>query len=212
MAKNRERKVLSRPHKRPSQARSQFTVQALYEAFVRIWRRQGPAAAGMRAIAEEAGYAVGTLYEYFPNRQAVLSGYFRYCLDDVCRRLREANDEVGATRPWEERLRSMVAATLDVDTPAPYFDADMLLLEADVADGPQHRRAFAMLCETWRLQLSSWPDLPTPSDDVIETLVVHAWGARRYAILLGRRESTWRDVDRTSAMLAALLTTAQAPA
>ena len=52
-------KPLPQPHKRPSQARAVFTVNTLYEGFVRIWRRDGPDAATTRAIAEESGYAVG---------------------------------------------------------------------------------------------------------------------------------------------------------
>lgn len=55
------------PHKRPRQRRSRFTVDAIYDAFVRIWSRDGPASVTMRNIALESGFAIGTLYEYFPN-------------------------------------------------------------------------------------------------------------------------------------------------
>ena len=67
-----------KPLKRPAQARPRFTVQAIYDAFVRIWQRDGSAGVATRAVALETGVAVGTLYEYFPNKQALLSGYVRY--------------------------------------------------------------------------------------------------------------------------------------
>jgi len=204
MSKAPARKALPRPHKRPSQARSRFTVQVLYEAFVRIWRRDGPRAASMRAVAAEAGYAVGTLYGYFPNREALLSGYFRHCLDDLCRRLREADAQADASASWQERLRRLVAVTLDEPRRAPYFDSDMLLSEAAIADAAQHRRAFSLLCDTWYALMSSWPDLPALDRAVVDTLVTMLWGGRRYAILLGRRRSSSEEVQRATSMAAAL--------
>ena len=72
----------AKPLKRPSQRRAKFTVQAIYEAFVRIWQRDGAQAATTRAVALEAGCSVGTLYEYFPNKEALLSGYVQH-LDGV---------------------------------------------------------------------------------------------------------------------------------
>jgi len=71
----------AKPLKRPSQRRAKFTVQAIYEAFVRIWQRGGAQAATTRAVALEAGCSVGTLYEYFPNKEALLSGYVRHTIE-----------------------------------------------------------------------------------------------------------------------------------
>src|SRR5688572_19056795 len=71
----------AKPLKRPSQARARFTVQAIYDAFIRIWRKQGWEHLTTRAVALETGISVGTLYEYFPNKQALLSGYVRHGMD-----------------------------------------------------------------------------------------------------------------------------------
>lgn len=64
-----------KPHKRPTQARAKFTVEAIYQAFVRIWMRDGWQRLTTREVALEAGFAVGTLYDYFPSKEALLSGY-----------------------------------------------------------------------------------------------------------------------------------------
>jgi AcrR family transcriptional regulator len=205
MARRSSTKPLPSPHKRPKQARSQFTLQALYDAFVRIWRRGGWGAVSMRSLAAEAGYAVGTLYEYFPNREAMLSGYYRYCLDSLSERLRELDAAAGAGTPWPARLRGLVSVTFDEARKAPYFDAEMLLLESTIADAAQHRKAFARLCDTWQALLASWPDLPALDRNTIELLVTTLWGARRYGIILGQRRATASDVDRATAMLVALL-------
>ena len=203
MRKDSSPKRPPRPHKRPSQARSQFTVQTLYDAFVRIWSRSGPEAVTMRTVAEASGYAVGTLYEYFPNREALLSGYVRHCLEDLCRRMLEADGD--STLPWRARLRRVVGEALDENHAAPYFDSHMVLLESTIADGQDHQKAFTRLCETWQTLLRGWPDLPPVDDAVVELLLLNLWGGRRYAILLGRRDLRPSDIDRTAAMVAALL-------
>lgn len=159
----------------------------------------------MRSLAAEAGYAVGTLYEYFPNREAMLSGYYRHCLESLGERLRERDAAVSAGAPWPVRLRELVAVTLDEARVAPYFDAEMLLLESTIADAAQHRKAFARLCNTFQALLASWPDVPALDRNTIELLVTTLWGARRYGIILGQRRATPADVERMTAMLVALL-------
>jgi AcrR family transcriptional regulator len=66
----KDNKPLS-PRKDPSQARSRVTVQSILEGAARVFRRDGWNATTNR-IAEEAGVSIGTLYEYFPNKQALL--------------------------------------------------------------------------------------------------------------------------------------------
>src|SRR5471030_1801070 len=79
----------AKPLKRPSQARALFTVEAIYQAFVRIWQRDGWAKLTTRAVALESGFAVGTLYDYFPSKEALLSGYVRMCVETLLRQLDE---------------------------------------------------------------------------------------------------------------------------
>jgi AcrR family transcriptional regulator len=61
------------PRKRPTQERSQHTVAAILEACVRVLDRDGDALTTTR-VAELAGVSVGTLYQYFPNREALING------------------------------------------------------------------------------------------------------------------------------------------
>ncbi|WP_230626125.1 TetR/AcrR family transcriptional regulator [Cupriavidus necator] len=78
----------SKPLKRPSQQRAHFTVNAIYDAFVRIWRRHGWDGVTTRAVALEAGFSVGTLYEYFPSKEALVSGYVRHTVETLLDRRR----------------------------------------------------------------------------------------------------------------------------
>ena len=56
----------------PTQARARHTIETIFEATARIIEREGAAALNTNRIAERAGISIGTLYEYFPNREAIL--------------------------------------------------------------------------------------------------------------------------------------------
>jgi AcrR family transcriptional regulator len=58
--------------KRPSQARSRETVAAIVEAAARVFEAHGYAAGTTNRIAERAGVSIGSLYEYFPNKDAIV--------------------------------------------------------------------------------------------------------------------------------------------
>lgn len=61
------------PRKKPSQSRSQATVDVILDAAARIFVETGFDAATTNAIAERAGVSIGSLYQYFPNKLALLA-------------------------------------------------------------------------------------------------------------------------------------------
>lgn len=67
----RRRPVIS-PRKEPSQARSTQLVADVLAAAVRVLERDGAAGFNTVRVAEKAGVSVGSLYQYFPNKQAIL--------------------------------------------------------------------------------------------------------------------------------------------
>jgi AcrR family transcriptional regulator len=66
------RRRTASPRKPPQQQRSRETVSAVLDATIRIFEQEGPEAATTSRIAEVAGVSVGTLYQYFANRDAIL--------------------------------------------------------------------------------------------------------------------------------------------
>jgi len=176
---------LAKPLKRPSQARAQFTVQAIYDAFVRIWQRDGWAKLTTRAVALETGISVGTLYDYFPNKQALLSGYVRHCIDALLARV-QTEVVQASTLPWRERVRRLVQLSCGVEAPGlPHFDHDMLMLESQIAEPKHHRRVYEELVGAWQAVLAACTDLPQQPDPArVRSLVLAAWGGRRYLLLL----------------------------
>src|ERR1700735_5848589 len=58
--------------KRPRQERSTQLVADVLEAAVRVLAREGAPSFTAARVAEEAGVSVGSLYQYFPNKEAIL--------------------------------------------------------------------------------------------------------------------------------------------
>jgi AcrR family transcriptional regulator len=61
-----------KPRKTPSQARSKATVEAILGAAAHVFGGDGYAGATTDRIAARAGVSVGSLYQYFPNKDAIL--------------------------------------------------------------------------------------------------------------------------------------------
>lgn len=59
------------PRKKPLQARSAATVQAILQAAAHILETDGLAACSTNAVALKAGVSIGSLYQYFPSRDAI---------------------------------------------------------------------------------------------------------------------------------------------
>lgn len=184
----------AKPLKRPSQARAVFTVQAIYDAFVRIWRQGGWDGVSTRAVALETGVAVGTLYDYFPNKAALLSGYVRHCMEQLLR----AIEEQAVTPPGlsaEQRLRTLVRLACGADTPElPWFDGGMLALEAGIAEDKHHTRVHEELLAAWTRVFDACTDLPQrPSAQAIQAMHLAVWGGRRYGLLIGLSDTESRE-------------------
>ena len=60
------------PRKKPSQGRSRATVEALVSAAAHILEAHGLGALNTNAVAERAGVSVGSLYQYFSGKDAIL--------------------------------------------------------------------------------------------------------------------------------------------
>ena len=92
------------PRKRPAQARSRATVDAIVEAAAQVFAVLGHAQTTTDGIAERAGVSIGTLYQYFPNKDALLVALFERHLAEVevhfqalCHTLGNANTDEAVT-------------------------------------------------------------------------------------------------------------------
>ena len=73
--------------KTPSQTRALRTVDTLFEAATRILASEGEAGFTTNRIAERAGFSIGTLYQYFPSKEAIVVALVHRQRDRVLREL-----------------------------------------------------------------------------------------------------------------------------
>lgn len=100
------------PRKSPRQRRSRATVGFILEAARRILYEEGADALTTRRVAEQSGVAVGSLYQYFPNRDAILA---RLAEDEARRESEALQKHYAQIRrlPLEEHLGRAVARIVE---------------------------------------------------------------------------------------------------
>jgi AcrR family transcriptional regulator len=76
-------RVLLEPRKSPVQARSAASVDAILEATIQVLLSVGKERLTTTRVASRAGVSVGTLYQYFPNKGALLQAALKRHLDEV---------------------------------------------------------------------------------------------------------------------------------
>lgn len=105
----------AQPRKKPSQARARVLVDAIREACLRVLREEGPDALNTNRIAEVAGVSIGSLYQYFPNKEAILSEIFEEFIRREEQEIHERKAELRESlmRPLPEVLRWLVDRTAD---------------------------------------------------------------------------------------------------
>jgi AcrR family transcriptional regulator len=127
--------------KQPKQARSADLVGTILEAAAQVLAREGAARFTTARVAEKAGVSIGSLYQYFPNKAAIL---FRLQSDEW----RQTTGMLSAiledvATPPRDRLRALVHAFVRSECE----EADMRVALNDAAplyrDAPEAREAKA---------------------------------------------------------------------
>jgi AcrR family transcriptional regulator len=106
------RRPKTSPRKMASQKRSRLTVDALLGATARILIKEGYDRASTNKIAAAAGVSIGSLYQYFPSKEAVVAALIERHTQELSQLVLNALLKVSA-RPLEIGTRELVAAALD---------------------------------------------------------------------------------------------------
>jgi AcrR family transcriptional regulator len=109
---NVPRKLQTNPRKSASQERSRATVDALLEATARVLMKEGYDRASTNRIAEVAGVSIGSLYQYFPSKEALVAAVIDRHTQEVSQLTRKALVKVAA-RPIEVAAREFVSVAID---------------------------------------------------------------------------------------------------
>ncbi len=105
-------KIPTTPRKSASQTRSRLTVDALLEATARILVTEGFDHASTNKIARVAGVGIGSLYQYFPNKEALVGAVVDRHSAATMQVVRTALAKV-ALRPVDEAIAALVRVGID---------------------------------------------------------------------------------------------------
>ena len=159
------------PRKQPQQARSAELVAAILEAAIQVLVQEGAHRFTSARVAERAGVSVGSVYQYFPNKVAIL---FRLQLDEwklttamLCKILEDAD------KAPLERLRMLVHAFIRTE----FEEARVRLalndaapLYRDAAEGREMKEAWDRIFQ--RFMVEVLPQAPQAERALAGNLVI----------------------------------------
>ncbi len=103
---------LVHPRKTPSQTRSRRTVDLILEASAQLLASGGEEALTTSRIADRAGFSIGTLYQYFPNRDSILDVLIERERENSDRRIRIALAEIDRSE-IKDTIRAIVRILIE---------------------------------------------------------------------------------------------------
>ncbi|QNX04206.1 TetR/AcrR family transcriptional regulator [Acinetobacter seifertii] len=101
-------KTALKPRKSPVQARSTATIEVLHEATIQVLLKEGIVKCNTTRIAERAGVSVGSIYQYYPNRDSLLAAVLQRHLDSVAEKIEEL-----CLRYEKTSIRTLISALVD---------------------------------------------------------------------------------------------------
>jgi AcrR family transcriptional regulator len=184
--------VAFEPRKRPIQARSAVTVEAISEATIQVLLCYGEERLTTTRIAERAGVSVGTLYQYFPNKQSLLFAVLEQHMNNVAARV-EAACVSARHKPLAEMIREMVEALVDAKMERVDISVALYRVSADVGGTTLTKRASQRLWKAVEAMLQTAPDAKSPPDKfAIDIMLAAMAGAIRSLLEAGPTSATVR--------------------
>jgi AcrR family transcriptional regulator len=104
-------RTLLEPRKSPVQARSVASVDAILEATIQVLLKVGKERLTTTRVAARAGVSVGTLYQYFPNKAALLQAVLKRHMGEVTSTV-EAVCAKQKGQPLEQMATALITAFL----------------------------------------------------------------------------------------------------
>jgi AcrR family transcriptional regulator len=195
------------PRRMPRQDRSQDTVRALREAAARIFASRGYAGATTNHIAALAGVSIGSLYEYFPNKDALLVALLEEHLTAAEMLLTHtaaetlADPYAGLRDVVGRFVRAMIA--LHAHEPALHR---VLFEEAPLP--PRVRQRLARIEERVTTEVAAWcgrhPEVHRPDPQLAAAIVVQTIEALTHTLVVHRHGAL--DVDACAGEVTTLVT------
>ncbi len=157
--------------KQPKQQRSRALVDTLLEATARVLTEKGLAATTTNEIAEVAGVSVGSLYQYFPSKEALAAALIERKLELDLQHISEAAERL-KDAPFEELMAGAVRTVLDGHRQDGGLMRALLQLVPQVERDAHVRQAAAQGREVLRAVLEAHRERLRPLDLDLATFIL----------------------------------------
>lgn len=180
------------PRKTPVQARSAITVEAISEATIQVLLSHGSERLTTTRIANRAGVSVGTLYQYYPNKESVLFAALEHHLNTVLAKV-EAACEGACHKPLAEMIKEMVEAFVGAKMERADISAALYRVSADVGGPALIKQISQRMRRAVEAMLQTATDIASPPERlVIETMLAAMAGTMRSLLEAGASPSIVR--------------------
>ena len=153
------RKPLAEARKLPQQERSRIAVAAILEATTRILTEEGYEKANTNRIAERAGGSIGSLYQYFPNKESLITALMVQHSDEIITLV-----ESKLTDCYDEPVEIVIPAIVKAVIAAHAIDPKLhQVLNEEIPQSErsqQMQKAEGKIVELLRSYLSRWANSP----------------------------------------------------
>jgi AcrR family transcriptional regulator len=112
------RQVRTTPRKRPRQERSRATVETVLAATARVLVRRGFDGLTTNEVAEAAGVSIGSLYQYFPNKAALVAALIEQHVEAMSQLVLRELTRVAALPP-ARAIRAVIETMIRAHAVAP---------------------------------------------------------------------------------------------
>ena len=167
--------VLLEPRKSPVQARSAASVEAILEATIQVLLGVGKGRLTTTRVAARAGVSVGTLYQYFPNKSALLQAALRRHLEEIGKAVENVCREQEG-RTLRQMATALVTAFLRAKLKNPETSVALYSVSSDV-DGAQIARQVGAFNKAIVQMLASSSETLTIEPELVASMLQDAMAA-----------------------------------
>ena len=170
------------PRKTPIQARSTVTVESISEAAIQVLLSHGAERLTTTRVADRAGVSVGTLYQYYPNKQSLLFAVLENHFKNVVSRV-EAACERACHKPLSEMTKEMVEAFVDAKMERADISVALYRVACDVGGPTLVKRVNQRTRKAVEAMLETAPDIKSPPDEFAVEIMLSAMGGVMRSLL-----------------------------
>ena len=182
------------PRKMPIQTRATVTVGAICEATIQVLLSEGAERLTTTRVADRAGVSVGTLYQYYPNKQSLLFAVFEDHMDNVAGAVERACAEA-CHKPMSEMIRRVVEAFVDVKMQRADISVALYKVAPDVGGPALVKRTGQRLRKAIEAMLLTASDQKlAPDRFAIDMMLSAMSGAMRSALEAGASPAMFRKL------------------